>query len=249
MMLNNILYMYSNMDGSSQMLLFLIVLVALMLVSIFIINFITKKRNEKYDKMFNPISKYNKTVEKELKIKSEPIKIKKEVTLNKKIEEPKEIIEEVNDEIEVMEDPEIIEVVSEDNSIDKISMLLEDEMKNPKPIDLTAFEEEEEKNAIISYDELVKKAGAKKIVYKTEKATINEEVKEEKIEIKKENKTKFKASEVISPIYGIRKQKEIKEEFIDLDNISNEKNKSIDDDIQKDITFLSNLKSFRSNLD
>ena len=122
-------------------------------------------------------------------------------------------------------------------------------MKNPKPIDLTAFEEEEEKNAIISYDELVKKAGAKKIVYKTEKATINEEVKEEKIEIKKENKTKFKASEVISPIYGIRKQKEIKEEFIDLDNISNEKNKSIDDDIQKDITFLSNLKSFRSNLD
>ena len=248
MMLNNILYMYSNMDSSSQILLFLIILVALMLVSICIINVITKKRNAKYNKMFNPILIDSKQINKK-NIKEKPIKIKKEIIKEKEEIKEEKNNEQENEEIEIMEDPEVIEVVSDDSSIEKISMLLEDEMNNPKPIDLTAFEEEEEKNAIISYDELVKKAGAKKIVYKAEKQTINEDKKEEKIQIKEENKSKFKASQVISPIYGIKKQKQIKDEFIDLENIPVKENKYIDSDIQKDITFLTNLKSFRSNLD
>ena len=132
-------------------------------------------------------------------------------------------------------------------------MLLEDNVKNPKPINLTEFEKEEEANAIISYDELVKKAGAKKIIYKTNKETINEVKKEEKIEIKKEeNKGKFRASQVISPIYGVQKKEDKKEEveeFIDLENIPVKKRELTDDDLQKDITFLTNLKTFRSNLD
>ena len=44
---NSILYMFSNMDSSSQVLLFLIILVSLMLVSILVINYITKKKNDK----------------------------------------------------------------------------------------------------------------------------------------------------------------------------------------------------------
>lgn len=240
MMLNNILYMYSNMDNSSQILLFLIILVALMLVSIFVINTITRKRNEKYDKMFNPIKKYTEVTEKNKKEAKKVIEPKKEPVKEEKI---------VNEEIEVMEDPEVVEIVSEDSSIDKISTLIEDNINNPKPIDLTEFEVEEEKNAIISYDELVRRAGAKKIIYKTEKATINEEIKENKIEIKEENKSKFKASQVISPIYGIKKQNEVEEKFIDLENIPKEKNRYLDDELQKDITFLTSLKTFRSNLD
>ena len=175
MMLDNIFYMYSQMDNSSQILLFLIILVALMLVSIFIINHITKKRNEKYDKMFNPIDRYTKTMNKQIKNNKEDSI--KNIVVEKKKQKQEKFIEAVNEDIEVMEDPEIIEVVSDNNSIDKIANLLEDNINNPKPIDLTKFEEEEEKNAIISYDELVRKAGAKKIIYKTEKATINEEVK------------------------------------------------------------------------
>lgn len=249
-MLNKIFYMYSKMDNSSQILLFLIILVALMLVSICIINAITKRRNDKYDREFNMVDRYSKTMQKTKKVKHEPIKPVK-VEAKKEVKEIK-IEKPAKEEIEVMEDPEVIEVVSEDSSIDKISMLLEDSENNPKPIDLTEFEIEEEKNAIISYDELVRRAGAKKIIYKPEKATINEEIKEDKIEIKNDNKSKFKASQVISPIYGIKKQTEKKEEleeFIDLENISNEKKKYIDNDIQKDITFLTSLKSFRSNLD
>lgn len=253
MMLDNIFYMYSKMDGSSQILLFLIVLVALMLISICVINVIIKKKNEKYDKMFNPINKYNKVIKKETKkeeVKSIDInRLKKESDIN---DYSKEIIEPEKEEIEVMEDPEVIEVVSENSSVDKIATLIEDNLNNQTPIDLTEFEEEEERNAIISYDELVKKAGAKKIVYKAEKATINEEIKQEQIEIKKENKSKFKASQVISPIYGIKKQKQAREEldeFIDLENIDEQKKKYIDEDLQKDITFLTSLKTFRNNLD
>ena len=251
MFLDNVFYMYSNMDSSSQILLFLIVLVALMLISIFIINFIIKKKNERYDKKFNPVNRYinvtNKKAEKTNKIKVEKTvktEIKKPEVKEEKI--PKE-------EIEVMEDPEVVEVVSDSNTIDKISMLIEDNINNPKPIDLTKFEEDEEKNAIISYDELVRKAGAKKIVYKTPKTTIAEEKKEEKIEIKQDTeKTKFKASQVISPIYGRKKQEEKKEEleeFIEVEDIPVQKNKNVDDEMMNDITFLTSLKTFRSNLD
>lgn len=230
MMLTDVFYMYSNLDNSSQILLFLIILVGLMLISICIINHITKKRNEKYDRVYNPIKKYTTVMNTDVK-KETPVKIERPLKKEEKIEELKE-------EIEIMEDPEVIEVVTDDSSIDKISTLIEDNINNPKPIDLTAFEEEEEKNAIISYDELVRKAGAKKIVYKSEKQTINEEVKEEKIEIKPEEvKTKFKASSVISPIYGLKKPKE------------EETNKVEDEEILNDITFLTNLKTFRSNLD
>ena len=260
MMLDNIFYMYSNMDSGSQILLFLIVLVALMLVSIFIINIITKKKDEKYDKLFNPIDKYTKFVEKTSVNK--PEKISNKEIVNKKVETPVSEITEIEvkkeqpnneEEIEVLNDSEIIEIVSDDNSsIDKISMLIEDNINNPKPIDLTKFEQEEEKNAIISYDELVRRAGAKKIVYKTES---KQEIKEQKKpQTNNEPKGKFKASQVISPIYGIKKNDSVKkdelEEFIELDDIAVDKNKSINDqELQNDITFLTNLKTFRSNLD
>ena len=121
------------------------------------------------------------------------------------------------------------------------------------PINLTRFEEEQEKNAIISYDELVKRAGSKKIVYKTEKATVNEPKKEEKIEVKSEEqvKGKFRASAVISPIYGIQKEKkEEVEEFLDVQDMPIKTDNNLtDEDLQQDITFLGNLKTFRSNLD
>lgn len=250
--MKNIFYMYSNMDGSSQILLFLIVLVGLMLLSILIINAITKKKNEAYDKKFNPINKYAKVMEKEKQsIKVEP---KKEIKIEKELPKKEEIIEEVKPiekmKIETPEEVEVIEVVSEENSIDKIAQLLEDNAKPMDPINLTRFEEEQEKNAIISYDELVKRAGSKKIVYKTEKEV--KPIKEEKIEIKEEPvKGKFRASAVISPIYGVQKEKKEEiEEFIDVEDMPIKPDNNLtDEELQQDITFLGNLKTFRSNLD
>ena len=265
MMLDSIFYMYSNMDSKSQILLVLIVLVALMLISIFIINLIIKKKNERYDRLFNPIDKYANFVKKTKKntlLEEKKVEVKQKIDLTSKDSKVKnEVIKEIpkieedKEELEIMEDPEVVEVISSDNSsIDKISMLIEDNLKTEKPIDLTKFEEEEEKNAIISYDELVKRAGAKKIVYKTEKSTINEDIKQEKIEVKSDENKKFKASQIISPIYGIKKnieeKKEEIEEFIEIDDYVIDKNKSMNEqEMQNDMTFLTNLKTFRSKLD
>lgn len=268
--MDNIFYMYSNMDSSSQILIFLIILVGLMLVSILIINHITKKRNEKYNNRFHRVDKYsnyskNKQVKRSImnvekptlkEEKYETIKLKEEpkiITFEKKKEEPKVVNKVITFE-EKHEEPEVIEIISEDSSIDKISDLIEDNINNPKPIDLTKYEEEEEKNAIISYDELVKAAGAKKIVYKTDEEV--EKIAKASQVVKKveEPKGKFRASQIISPIYGIQKEKkeekEELEEFIEIEDIPiNNATSLTDDEMQKDITFLTNLKTFRSKLD
>ncbi len=236
--INSIFYMYSSMDKSSQILLFLIILVSLMLISIFVINMITKKKNAKYDSSLSNITRYSKALEREKKHENAQIK--------------NEVKEEETDIYEIEEDPEIIEVVSHDNSIEEISKMIENTLEQ-EPINLTAFEEEQEKDAIISYDELVKRAGAKKIVYKVE--TKEEPVKEEEIEtIKEKPKTeytgKFKTSQIISPIYGIQKEKEEKIDVIlDVEDYLFNKEKNEDIETMDDIEFLGSLKTFRSNLD
>lgn len=219
--INYIFYMYSNMDRSSQILLFLITLVSLMLLSIFIINAITKRKDEKYDRSVSNIKKYSDLLEKE------KIQLKDDK-------------EKDNDELQV------VEVVSEDNSIEEISKLIEENLEQ-NPIDLTKFEEDQEKDAIISYDELVKKAGAKKIVYKLKE-------KEEQIEVLADEPIsepkKFKASQIVSPIYGIQKEKPTNiDTFIDIDNYKL-KNEDDNEDIQmkNDMEFLNSLKTFRSEL-
>ena len=256
LMLDDIFYKYSNLDRSSQILLFLIILVSLMLVSIFIMNIIIKKRNEKYDKKHNLISKYNRVMNtREINKKNRINNEEKDFIIDKpKIKEEKQIIKPKEEKIEVMTDEEVVEIISEESSIDKISTLLEDNINKPSTINLEKFEEDEEREAIISYDELVKRAGAKKIIYRPKEATISEKVNEEKIEIKQEVPTgKFKASSIISPIYGRKKVPEVKkdeiEEFIDLENIETKNNQVEDEQLTKDLTFLSNLKTFRNNLD
>ena len=121
------------------------------------------------------------------------------------------------------------------------------------------FEEEQEKDAIISYDELVKRAGAKKIIYRAE--TKAEEKKEPVKVIRSENKKiednsykckkseysgTFKASQIVSPVYGVQKDKSNDENFIDLEEFKiNEK----EDEMERETEFLGKLKTFRNNLD
>ena len=95
-------------------------------------------------------------------------------------------------------------------------------------MNLTEFEKEQEETAIISYDELCRKAGVKKKIYK---AVSEDALDVQKIvpDINKEPK-KFKPSTYVSPIFGAQKEKATVEE--DLDK-----------------TFLQNLKDFRSTLD
>lgn len=248
--MSSILYKFSGMDRSSQMLLFLIVLVTLMLISITIINFITKKKNNKYDIENRNIKRYSDL------IKEEDKKIEKQ----SKNENNKELIK-VEEEIESLEldEPKEEIIISKPSTIEEISKLIENTLEQ-EPIDLTTFEEEQEKDAIISYDELVKRAGAKKIIYKAE--TIKEEKKDPVMVVKQENQyitdnkknikqeysNTFKASQIVSPIYGVQKEKigNFEEKFIDLENFKLDETK---DEIEMENEFLGNLKTFRNNLD
>lgn len=71
--------------------------------------------------------------------------------------------------------------------------------QNERP--MTTFEQEQEENAIISYQELVAAVQDKKNKMQIEESPI-EEVVEEKEEIIEEPIRKFKNSEVISPVFG-----------------------------------------------
>ena len=214
--MGSILFKFSDMDKSSQILLFLIVLVFLMLISITVINLITKKKNNKYDMENRNIKRYSDLIKEEV-------------------------------------------IVTKPSSIEEISKLIENTLEQ-EPIDLTNFEEEQEKDAIISYDELVKRAGAKKIIYRAE--TKAEEKKEPVKVIKTEKKQEpfvnkkgeyagtFKASQIVSPIYGVKKNENtndnINENFIDLEDFKLDETKSEE---ERENEFLGNLKTFRNNLD
>lgn len=227
-MLNRILYKYSNMDSSSQILIFLIVLVFLMLISIVIINIITKKKNEKVNISSSKINKINVNLD-----------LPKDTFSDKKIDEDIEKLD---------TNTEVVEVKVKKTSIDEITDLIENTLEQ-KPIDLTKFEEDQEENAIISYDELVKRAGAKKIIYKCEEP---EKTKEPIVEDKNIlcEKTKFKASKVISPVFGIQKEIEEKDEvlesFYDIDKADGEEKEDVE--ILSDMEFLGSLKKFRNEL-
>ena len=56
----------------------------------------------------------------------------------------------------------------------------------------------------------------------------------------------FKASQIVSPIYGVKKNDDINENFIDLEEFKLDETKSEE---ERENEFLGNLKTFRNNLD
>ena len=227
----NIVNYLNNMDKNSRFLLIIIGIISFLLILIYIINFFTGREVKKMEKIRRAnkkklLKEINKKA-KEIEVTHKTIEPKKsspaveEISIKK--EEP-----EVSEVIEVMDEPEeeIIEVLQEDNGND-IDRILNDIKKASKEdsINLNEFEQEQEETAIISYDELCKRAGVKKKVYK---AVTEETMDVSKIvpEIK-ENK-KYKPSRYVSPIYGVEKEQ-------------------TEEDMDK--TFLQSLKEFRNTLD
>ena len=179
---------------------------------------------------------------------------KKIVKLSSELDLPFKDTEEVIEKIETKEEPieeikdeEVVEVRIGNTSLDEITDLIENTLEQ-KPIDLTKFEEDQEENAIISYDELVRRAGAKKIIYKCEDVKPKEEIVKQE---EPKEKAKFKASRVISPIYGVQKEEvedkdEVIESFIELEKAKEENKEDIE--TLSDMEFLGSLKKFRSEL-
>ena len=137
---------------------------------------------------------------------------------------------------------------------------------------ITKYEEEQEENAIISYQELVKtmkkdsiphnevgmEVADSNVIDKIEEPLTydieekvdyiyEEDIKEEpKIEEQKKE-PKFKNSEFISPIYGTDKNLDIKKDVV-TSNKAFVMDDIIDEDFDEEDEFLDSLKDFRKNL-
>lgn len=104
---------------------------------------------------------------------------------------------------------------NEKTEIEDIASAISDALKEDSPITLTNFEEDQERTAIISIDELMKKARELELIDDEEKGTVNylekynlepSEITEEKISEPNREVKAFKVSQVISPIYGVKKE-------------------------------------------
>ncbi len=194
---------YNNLNTQGQMvfttIIFLIVLLCVVLFITYIIKEIKSKRILK-------------------KLKKETIKNNKSNDLSNGVEE-KADTDGVNDKTEVLnfENNNLKQPKKEEkNDIEEIASKINDALNDQRPIDLTNFEEDQEKTAIISIDELYEKAKELEIIdddngnvnylekYNLEPAevtTANTMHDDKKAEVKA-----FKVSQVISPIYGVKKE-------------------------------------------
>lgn len=222
MILNNINFL-ANLDKNSRFLLTIICIISFLLILIFIINYFSERQNriklKNRKKLVKEINREAKNIVPE----------KKEIPKKQDISPATQTISIKQEPEEVIEEEEVIEILQDDNESD-VDRILKDIKKASKEetMNLTEFEKEQEETAIISYDELCRKAGVKKKIYK---AVSEDALDVQKIvpDINKEPK-KFKPSTYVSPIFGAQKEKATVEE--DLDK-----------------TFLQNLKDFRSTLD
>ena len=136
-----------------------------------------------------------------------------------KEETDKNIIQnETNIEVSVKEEKEPL-YTNEKTEIEDIANAISDALKEDSPISLTNFEEDQERTAIISIDELMKKAKELELIEDEEPTGINylEKYNLEPAEVEiatsgiinnNENAEvkAFKVSQVISPIYGVKKE-------------------------------------------
>lgn len=175
---------YDNLNGKGQMVFSSIVILLAILVLLLIVSYIIQG----------------------IKNKS---RIKKVINDNKKIEESKIVKEEVSKE-------NIKEPVKEETGIEDIAASIKKAIEEDNVKKIEAFEEDQERTAIISIDELMAKAKELEIeeeeigsVNYLEKYNLDPNIIDEVDESSKENSTPikpFKVSQVISPIYGVKKE-------------------------------------------
>lgn len=246
----NIMNYLANIDKNSKFLLIIIAVIVVLLIIITILNIRMNKKNKPYSgiqkvnkrKLFKEIEEESKNIDPStFKSNRKP----KTVEKIEKVIEPKVEAKNIDQEPEILED-EIIEIIQEDNESD-VDRILRDikSASKEETLNLTDFEKEQEETAIISYDELCKKAGVQKIIYKApEKEHVKQEIKKEQVvqktQAKEEpkQKSKYTPTKFVSPIYGVQQEKKA---FID-----------VSDDVEEldlDQTFLKNLKEFRSGLE
>lgn len=177
---------YNNLNTQGQMIFSIIMLLIIILCAILLVTYIVQSVQAK---------KKLKQIKKENKIRN--IK-KEEITALKEDKEPL--------------------YTNEKTEIEDIASAINDALKE-EPITLTNFEEDQEKTAIISIDELMKKAKDLELISEEDEDTgvnflekYNLEPAEVDISSNVKSSTEekqvkaFKVSQVISPIYGVKKE-------------------------------------------
>lgn len=177
---------YNNLNTQGQMIFSIIMLLIIVLCAILLITYIVQSVQAK---------KKLKEIKEENKIRN--IK-KEEITALKEDKEPL--------------------YTNEKTEIEDIASAINDALKE-EPITLTNFEEDQEKTAIISIDELMKKAKDLELISEEDEDTgvnflekYNLEPAEVDISSNVKDNTEekqvkaFKVSQVISPIYGVKKE-------------------------------------------
>ena len=177
---------YNNLNTQGQMIFSIIMLLIIVLCAILLVTYIVQSVQAK---------KKLKQIKEENKIRN--IK-KEEITALKEDKEPL--------------------YTNEKTEIEDIASAISDALKE-EPITLTNFEEDQEKSAIISIDELMKKAKDLELISEEDEDTgVNflEKYNLEPAEIDVSSNVKssteekqvkaFKVSQVISPIYGVKKE-------------------------------------------
>ena len=180
---------YNNLNTQGQMIFSIIIFLIVILCILLFITYVFQGIQSKVK--ISKIKKETKKVEKEA--------LKKEVqVINEEAKEPL--------------------YTNEKTEIEDIASAISDALKEEAPISLTNFEEDQEKTAIISIDELMQKAKELELIDDDENTGINflEQYNLEPAEVEsasnivsntsnKEVKA-FKVSQVISPIYGVKKE-------------------------------------------
>jgi uncharacterized membrane protein len=177
---------YNNLNTQGQMIFSIIMLLIIILCAILLVTYIFQSVQAK---------KKLKQIKEENKIRN--IK-KEEITALKEDKEPL--------------------YTNEKTEIEDIASAINDALKE-EPITLTNFEEDQEKTAIISIDELMKKAKDLELISEEDEDTgvnflekYNLEPAEVDISSNVKSSTEekqvkaFKVSQVISPIYGVKKE-------------------------------------------
>lgn len=177
---------YNNLNTQGQMIFSVIMLLIIVLCAILLVTYIVQSVQAK---------KKLKQIKEENKIRN--IK-KEEITALKEDKEPL--------------------YTNEKTEIEDIASAINDALKE-EPITLTNFEEDQEKTAIISIDELMKKAKDLELISEEDEDTgVNflEKYNLEPAEVDVSSNVKnnaeekqvkaFKVSQVISPIYGVKKE-------------------------------------------
>lgn len=149
---------------------------------------------------------------------------------NQNNDEEKEFFEEIK--------PTTKEQQEAKNELEKVFKQMSkdlDEKETPQK-NVRQFEREQEENAIISYQELIKQAEAKR----NNPLTDLQELEKISEEPKEKEKKSFKTSDIISPIFGTQKP----EEYM---NERKKRRKDLYEDTTN-LEFLKTLKDFRDNL-